>query len=264
MLKMSGKVPIRIVLVVPFALQTFAAVGLTGWLSLRNGRIAVNDVAAQLRAEVTSRIQQHIHSYIETPHQLNQLNLDAIRLGILKVQDSASLRRYFAQQIKTFNKISYIQFGSEQKGFIGVERLDDGKLQVLKSDKSTGYNFQSYAASELGEPTKLLKNTPNYDPRIRPWYTAPVLAKKPTWTKIYTYFDVPKLAITAAAPVYDDRNKLIGVVGCDLLLSQINQFLDSLKIGKSGQTFIVERSGELVANSTPEPPFIISNGGKTD
>jgi PAS domain S-box len=260
MLKMSGKIPIRIVLVVPFALQTFAAVGLTGWLSLRNGRIAVNDVAAQLRAEVTSRIQQHIHSYIETPHQLNQLNLDAIRLGILKVQDSASLRRYFAQQIKTFNKISYIQFGSEQKGFIGVERLDDGKLQVLKSDKSTGYNFQSYAASELGEPTKLLKNTPNYDPRIRPWYTAPVLAKKPTWTKIYTYFDVPKLAITAAAPVYDDRNKLIGVVGCDLLLSQINQFLDSLKIGKSGQTFIVERSGELVANSTPEPPFIISNG----
>ena len=260
MLKMSGKIPIRIVLVVPFALQTFAAVGLTGWLSLRNGRIAVNDVAAQLRAEVTSRIQQHINSYIETPHQVNQLNLDAIRLGILKVQDSASLRRYFAQQIKTFNKISYIQFGSEQKGFIGVERLDDGKLQLELSGKSTGYNFYSYAASELGEPTKLSQITPNYDPRIRPWYTAPVEAKKPTWSKIYTYLDVPKLAITAAAPVYDDRNKLIGVVGCDLLLSQINQFLDSLKIGKSGQTFIVEMSGELVANSTPEPPFIISNG----
>ena len=259
-LKMSGKVPIRIILVVPFALQTFAAVGLTGWLSLRNGRIAVNDVAAQLRAEVTSRIQQHINSYIETPHQVNQLNLDAIRLGILNVQDSASLRRYFSKQIKTFNKISYIQFGSEKKDFMGVERLDDGKLQVLKSDKSTGYNFYSYAASELGEPTKLLQITPNYDPRIRPWYTAPVLANKPTWTKIYTYFDVPKLAITAAVPVYDARNKLIGVVGCDLLLSQISQFLETLKIGKSGQTFIVERSGELVANSTPEPPFIVSNG----
>jgi hypothetical protein len=169
-LKMSGTVPIRIVLVVPFALQTFAAVGLTGWLSLRNGRIAVNDVAAQLRTEVTSRIQQHINSYIETPHQVNQLNLDAIRLGILNVQDSASLRRYFSKEIKTFNKISYIQFGSEKKDFMGVERLDDGKLQVFKSDKSTGYNFQSYAASELGEPTNLLQITPNYDPRTRPWY----------------------------------------------------------------------------------------------
>ncbi len=259
-LKMSGKVPIRIILVVPFALQTFAAVGLTGWLSLRNGRIAVNDVAAQLREEVTSRIQQHINSYIETPHQVNQLNLDAIRVGILNVQDSASLRRYFAKQIQTFNTISYIQFGSEQQDFIGVERLDDGKLQVLKSDQSTGYSFQTYAVSELGEPTELLQITPNYDPRIRPWYTAPVLANKPAWTKIYTYFDSPKLAITAAAPVYGDRGELIGVVGCDLLLSQINHFLGSIQIGKSGQTFILERSGELVANSTPEAPFVISKG----
>lgn len=259
-LKMSGKVPIRIILVVPFALQTFAAVGLTGWLSLRNGRIAVNDVAAQLRAEVTSRIQQHIHSYIETPHQVNQLNFDAIRLGILNVQDSASLQRYFYKQIQTFNKISYIQFGSEQKDFIGIERLDNGKLQILNSDKSTGYNFHTYAASELGEPTELLQITPNYDPRIRPWYTAPVQVGKPTWTKIYTYFDTPKLAITAAQPIYGKQGELIGVVGCDLLLSQINQFLESLKIGKSGQTFIVERSGELVANSTSESPFIISKG----
>jgi PAS domain S-box-containing protein len=259
-LKLSGKVPIRIILVVPFVLQTFAAVGLTGWLSLRNGRIAVNDVATQLRAEVTSRIQQHIHTYIETPHQLNQLNLDAIRLGILNIQDSATLRRYFSKQIKTFNTISYIEFGSEQKDFVGVERLDDDKLQVQLSGKSTGYNYHTYGTSEFGEPTKLLKISPKYDPRIRPWYTAPVGAGKPTWSKIYTYFDVPKLAITAATPIYDDRNKLIGVIGCDLILSQINQFLDSLKIGKSGETFIIERSGQLVANSTPEPPFIVSNG----
>ena len=259
-LKMSGKVPIRIVLVVPFAIQTFAAVGLTGWLSLRNGRIAVNDVATQLRAEVTSRIQQHIYAYIKTPHQINQLNLDAIRLGILNVQDADNLQRYFSQQIKTFDKISYIQFASEQKDFIGVERLDDGKLQVHISNQSTGYNLQRYAPSEFGEPTKLLKTTLNYDPRLRPWYIAPVRAGKPTWSKIYTYFDDPQLAITAAQPVYGEDGKLIGILGSDLRLSKINQFLESLKIGKSGQTFIVERSGQLVANSTPEPPFIVSNG----
>ncbi|NJK74368.1 MAG: PAS domain S-box protein [Microcoleus sp. SU_5_6] len=259
-LKLSGKVPIRVVLVVPFALQTFAAVGLTGWFSLRNGQKAVNDVAAQLRAEVTARIQQHLNSYIETPHQINQLNIDAIRLGVLNPQDSASLSRYFSKQLKTFDKVSYIQLGSEQKEFIGVERLDNGKLKVVKSGKSTGYNFHSYEASQLGEPTKLLKITPNYNPRVRPWYVAPVEAGKPAWSQIYTYFDVPKLAITAGKPVYDDRDKLLGVVATDLVLSQINQFLDSLKIGKSGETFIIERSGELVANSTPEQPFVISNG----
>ncbi|MEG4114396.1 MULTISPECIES: PAS domain S-box protein [unclassified Microcoleus] len=259
-LKMSGKVPIRIVLVVPFALQTFAAVGLTGWLSLRNGRIAVNHVAAQLRTEVTSRIQQHINSYIETPHQINQLNLDAIRLGIVNEQDSDSLQRYFYKQIKIFDKISYIQFASEAKDFIGVERLDDGKLQVQISNQSTGYNLHSYGLSQFEKQTKLLKTTINYDPRVRPWYIAPVRAGKPTWSKIYNYFDAPKLAITAAQPVYGEDGKLIGILGSDLALSKLNQFLETLKIGKSGQTFIVERSGQLVANSTQEPPFIVSNG----
>jgi hypothetical protein len=237
-LKMSGKVPIRIVLVVPFAIQTFAAVGLTGWLSLRNGRIAVNDVATQLRAEVTSRIEQHIYAYIKTPHQINQLNLDAIRLGILNLQDADNLQRYFSQQIKTFDKISFIQFASEQKDFIGVERLDDGKLQVQISNQSTGYNLQRYAQSEFGEPTKLLKTTLNYDPRLRPWYIAPVRAGKPTWSKIYTYFDAPKLAITAAQPVYREDGKLIGILGSDLRLSKINQFLESQKLANQDRLLL--------------------------
>ena len=40
--------------------------------------------------------------------------------------------------------------------------------------------FTATGRPSSGEPTKLLKITPNYDPRIRPWYTAPVLAKKPS------------------------------------------------------------------------------------
>ncbi|MDG2618162.1 hypothetical protein P7L53_18125 [Thermoleptolyngbya sichuanensis XZ-Cy5] len=46
--------PLRSFLVLPFALQIFAAVGLTGWLSIRNGQRAVNDVASQLRIEVAT------------------------------------------------------------------------------------------------------------------------------------------------------------------------------------------------------------------
>ncbi|WP_293127473.1 hypothetical protein [Microcoleus sp. bin38.metabat.b11b12b14.051] len=58
--KVSGKVPLRIVLVVPFVLQIFGTVGLVGWLSFRNGQQAVNDVASQLRSEISSRIQERL------------------------------------------------------------------------------------------------------------------------------------------------------------------------------------------------------------
>ncbi len=44
--KVSAKLPLRTVLVIPFVVQIFAAVGLTGYLSFKNGQKAVDDLAA--------------------------------------------------------------------------------------------------------------------------------------------------------------------------------------------------------------------------
>lgn len=49
-------------------------------------------------------------------------------------------------------------------------------------------------------------------------------------------------------------------MGIDLSLSKISDFLKKLKIGKSGQVLIVERSGLLVANSNNITPYQLSNG----
>ena len=68
------KASLRLILVFPFVLQIFAAVGLTGWLSLRNGQKAVNEVASQLRSEITARIQQQLNTYLDTAPRVNQLN----------------------------------------------------------------------------------------------------------------------------------------------------------------------------------------------
>jgi hypothetical protein len=79
--KSKRKIPLYLVLVVPFVLQIFAAVGLTGWLSLRNGQKDVYDIASQLRNEVTSRILERVTTYMETPQIVAQINADAVRLG---------------------------------------------------------------------------------------------------------------------------------------------------------------------------------------
>ncbi|MEQ8964032.1 MAG: response regulator, partial [Coleofasciculus sp. C2-GNP5-27] len=63
------------------------------------------------------------------------------------------------------------------------------------------------------------------------------------------------MLISAIQPVYDSNQQVQGVLNTTLRLSTINDFLQTLKIGKSGRLFIMERSGFLVATSTPEPPF---------
>ena len=55
-IKVNKTLPLQLVLVVPFVLQIFGAVGLVGYLSFKNGQKAVNDVAIQLRQEMSDRI----------------------------------------------------------------------------------------------------------------------------------------------------------------------------------------------------------------
>lgn len=76
--KNFNKIPLRTILVVPFVLQIFAAVGLTGYLSLRNGEKAVQDLSLKLRRNVTERVRQHLDVYLAIPHQINQINAGAI------------------------------------------------------------------------------------------------------------------------------------------------------------------------------------------
>ena len=77
------RLSLRLILVAPFVLEIILAVGLTGYLSFRNGQKAVNDLAGQLQQEVSDRIDQHLDSYLSVPPKLSQLNASALQMGIL-------------------------------------------------------------------------------------------------------------------------------------------------------------------------------------
>ncbi|MEG4516573.1 MULTISPECIES: PAS domain S-box protein [unclassified Microcoleus] len=255
--KFIGKAPLQTVLVVPFLVQIVGTVGVVGWLSFQNGQRAVNDVAAQLRGEISDRIKDRMESYMSIPHIVNHLNLKAIKLGQLNLEENQKLEHHFLEQIQYFDSISIIYTGQENGEHSGAIRTKDGIL-ISAADRSTGNKLARYTADSQGNRLQLVQISPNiYDPRTRPWYIAAAAAKKPIWTPIYTDFLTRELAITAALPIYDDAGKLLGVAGSDLLFSRIKEFLVSLKIGKSGQTFLMERSGMLIATSTASPEFVV-------
>ena len=253
----SKKISLRLLLILPFILQIFGAVGLVGYLSFQNGQKAVEELANQLMLEVGERISERLNLYLETPHLVNQLNKDAIDLGQLDLEDLPSMEPHFWRQSQLFNLISYIQFGSNSGEFVGLAVNDDGTFAYQVTD-FTGV-LQTYAIDEQGKRGKFLQTSPNFDPRRRPWYIVPKQADKPAWTPIYAWVNPPTLAITLGQPYYDKTGKFQGILATDLTIAQISDFLRSLKIGKSGKTFILERSGLLIATSSTESPFMIKN-----
>jgi signal transduction histidine kinase len=258
----SSKVSLQTILVVSFVVQIFATVGLTGYLSLRNGQKAVNEMANHLMDEVSSRIDLQLETYLSIPPKINQIHANNYRLGLLDLTQVSTLEPYFWHQASEFDTVSFHIFGNEQGDYAGIQRLETGEKQIVASTLTEGYRV--YSSTDAGGRDRLLRTAADqYDPRQRPWYKAAVAAGKPTWGKIYVWFKNQKLGIPAVQPVYDQNQKLVGVFGTELALSQISDFLDTLNLGKTGQTFIIERSGLMVASSSGEQPFRPSADGKS-
>lgn len=251
----STKLSLRTVLIVPFIVQIFAAVGLTGYLSFKNGQKAVNDVAAKLQTQISRRVEQNLQTYFDSLHQINQANELAISIGGLDVQNSAKLEHYFFEQLKIFKGINLIGFANPNKELFSAERYSDGSLTIRVSGKSTGYELRTYKTNSKGDRIKIIDSGKHYNPQKRFWYQKPVQTGKESWSEIYPHITGSTLYIAASQPVYNKKGQLAGVLLSNLNLLQIGNFLQGLKIGKTGQSFIIERSGMLVATSTKEKPF---------
>ena len=259
------RMSLRGVLLVPFVCQITVAVGLVGWLSLRNSQKAINDLAGQLRIEISSGITKHLDAYLAMPKIVNRINVKAIEQGHFNIWDTASAERYLWNQIQLFPTLSYIQYAKSGEMFYGVRRENPQAPIFLEfSYRRRDKMFNSHESNDRGDIGKLRDRFP-YDLDIDAWYADPVKAGKPVWSKIYHVQNRPKIVnITASYPVYNEKGELQYVTGTDILLSGISQFLNGLKVGKSGATFIIESSGLLVASSNLNDVLFVVKGNKSE
>ncbi|MBD2457559.1 HAMP domain-containing protein [Nostoc sp. FACHB-87] len=254
---------LQLVLIVPFVLQVFGIVGLVGYLSYKNGEKAVNNLADKLMERTSSEVNQHLDAYLSIPHRVIQLNAEAIRMGLLDVRDRLKVGKYFWHEMQAYD-LTFISLNLATGEGAGAGRydgktvtIDDNAIKTPDRPKNT----KTYLTDKDGNPTQVM-TTSTWDTLNEPAYTEPVKAGKPIWVRIYTYYDPaypPYIVASAGRPVYDAGKKLIGVVGAEIHLLKLSEFLQKLDISRFGEVFIIERDGMLVANSAQEKPFTVEN-----
>ncbi|PSF38057.1 histidine kinase [Aphanothece hegewaldii CCALA 016] len=250
----NRKFHLRTALVVPFVLEIAAAVGLVGLLSYWGARKAVNDLASQLRNEVTARIEQTLESYFASLNEINQLNAAAFVQGDLDFKNGKNVSQML-QQVKIAPFIFGTYCANQAGEFIGVGREPNLKgTHLWLVNPITQANLHYYNLDHQGNRLGFVENYGLYDARKRPWYQEAVKQQRPVWSKIYLDFTTLQPTLTASHPVINPDGKLIGVCATDFLLTEdFRKFLASLSIGKSGEAFIINRSGQIISSSTIEP-----------
>jgi PAS domain S-box-containing protein len=251
--RLHRPLPLRLILIAPFVIQIFAAVGLTSYLTIQNGQKAINDLSAQLRNEVSKRTLQYLQNYMAPPHIIAQINTNQIVRGKLQNPNAESIFHLW-EQANIFKNETSIYLGLENTGeTIGISRADNGNIEFTYAGASTESKISFFVLDQEGKRGSLLRSgSKPYDARNRPWYKNAVAQKKPVWSEIYPDFVTSRLVITASQPVFDRNDKLLGVVAVDRYLENINQFLAGLKISKNSRAFIIDKKQHLIANSWRE------------
>lgn len=256
--RVAGKLPLQTVLIVPFVVQIVGTVGLVGYLSYKNGQEAVSNIATKLQSEVNFRVAEQIKTYLEVPNLVNKSNVRAFRRGFWDFRDFSSQERqaWEQMQLSSWSPMTIIGFGTSLGGHRAVERLQDGTF-VIRAAADGGGVYTTYGTEAQGNPTKIISTSKPFDSRTRPWYQVAVEARGSAWTAIYPHIYTGELLLALGEPIYEENtNKLLGVTYGLRSIEDISKFLRTLQISKSGQVFIVQQDGSLVAQSTKDKPYI--------
>ena len=250
------KIPLNLLIIVPFLVSTFGIVGLIGWLSFQNGHNAVKQLSSQLRNKVTEQIQTRLYSYLELPYTLNNLNSNSIDLAEVNPANEQKIQMHFWKQLRSFHEISNIFVATTSGEYMGSRRVQT-KLAVENSTTT-------YMTDSLGQAQTILLVRNGFDLRDRPWYQKVMQAKRDTWSEVYTDVITNEAAITAVKPIYTTKGDFQGVLGVSMLLGDINLFLQKTKVSDRGQTFIIEPSGKLVATSNLDVQIMDVKNNKSE
>ena len=202
---------------------------------------------AQLAMEQSQNHLAHAHSAAALTKRL--LSADVVSSSDEQIK---ILERYFYNQLSIYPHFAGIYMGTPEGSFYDVRRSDTRSPGGVRTkiilrrgnDRRTDliwYDSQFRRLSKSSDPQDA------YDPRKRPWYRKALFKKQIVWTDPYIFFTSKKPGITIAGPFYDRANQLKGIVGVDIEIDQLSTFIGSLKIGKNGRAFLMNRNRDIIA-----------------
>lgn len=274
--------PLSWVLSVLVVLPTLGTAVTVGYLSHQNSKETVEGLAKQLTQEVGQQIQQTVGAAIQGPKTAVEMNIALYEQGLLDIRDTDTLKSVFAQQLQSIPGVSAIGITTAEKDFFVVAQpFSEGF--VIRRLRAGETQLENYKMEKPGGRETLTDLIPNYDPHQDPpgdpIYREVQTTGQPTWRIVGSAVKGPQQPIFIAlysVPFYQTSpptspptrpltspnpapappgQRLAGILQATVYLTDLGQCLQELAIGKTGQAFVVDQEGYLVATSTGEVPF---------
>jgi adenylate cyclase len=240
---------LRVLLPIGFAIVIMAAllsIAAYSYYSNRRDALMLSD---DLLRAIERRIANELETFLSPIEDTVQLTAVFFENIPFDVSNRALLEPLAFKVLANLSQISTFYVADTRGNFLMVQKMPDGSNStkiIKRSSKAAEVTWIRRDPS--GNETAVEKTIDDsYDPRTRPWYEGALKRRKVYWTDFYIFFTDQKYGITVAIPIIGHDGQVLGVLGLDITLQKISEFLETLKIGESGRAIIVDDDGELVA-----------------
>jgi diguanylate cyclase (GGDEF)-like protein len=218
-------------------LMLLTARGNTSALQLENATVVMN----HLSENVLERTQNFL-APAETTAKLIQRLIEQQQLGVI----TADFDRTLLTQVANLPQLTGAYFGRRDGSFVFAKRETDGfsLKTIVQGGAKTITTLRLFDANLTLLSQNVIKSD-GYDPRKRTWYKSALERKALIWTGPYIFFSSQRPGITTAVPVNRD-GEIDGVVGVDIEISVLSEFIATIPTSPNGAAFIATPSGEVV------------------
>ncbi|MBW2581872.1 MAG: Cache 3/Cache 2 fusion domain-containing protein, partial [Deltaproteobacteria bacterium] len=133
-----------------------------------------------------------------------------------------------------------------------IGALEQKIINIFNSYRATHKFANSvYMGRENGSFVRSHKRnrSTKYDPRARPWY---ILAKenpgKVVRTTPYTSVTSLDVNIGVVAALLDEQGQVYGVVGIDITIDNLTDYIENIKVGRNGYMVLLDEDGMFLAS----------------
>lgn len=230
-----------------------AAIIATAWYSYRSNRTDALELSQSLIVVLDERVRAEVESYLSPAAQAVRTLAGMVPAEGLSPSARPSIERLAMQLLGDRPQLASLFVGDPAGNFLMVQRSAAGALdtKVIEHD-GAGRRVTWYRRDDVGEVTAVEEDpADSFDPRTRPWYRGASSTEGLFWTDVYVFFTSRAPGLTAAAAVPAPDGEPVAVVGGDITLAALSDFLAGLELGTTGRAMIIDADGRVVAFPDP-------------
>ncbi|WP_300057652.1 cache domain-containing protein [uncultured Roseobacter sp.] len=249
------KLSLGMILALCLAGLQFVAVTIVVFSSFLTSEKVLLEHARQLLSDVGTNTIEHSKGFLTPAKGAAELATRLAENEVIASDNFQQLEKLLFQQLQISPQFAGLFYGDEAGNFVYVMRSGGPgpfRTKIIRHDEGVRTTDLIWRDDSYGAVEYRADPEDTFDPRGRLWYQTASEKLTSIWTDPYIFFTSQTPGITAASPVFDSSGTLQGVVGVDIGIESISEFLSRLNIGDSGKALILNRNGDVIAHPSQD------------